>query len=422
VGLGQSALENLVMNPGFWKDKRVLVTGHTGFKGGWLCLWLQQLGAKVVGYSLEPPSRPSLFELAKVSEGMMSLHGDVRDLESMTTVMQKHRPEIVIHMAAQSLVRYSYGHPVETYATNVMGTVNVLEAARRSGGVRAILIVTSDKCYENREREQGYRENDPMGGHDPYSSSKGCAELVTAAYRNSYFKEPMDEHPKKNVPSPFMGEGQDGGELHRGFESSHPHPNPPPSRGRGLNQGFLDESGAPQRTVAIASARAGNVIGGGDWAEDRLLPDIVRAFTQRQPVAIRRADAVRPWQHVLEPLHGYMRLVEMLWNLGRACAEAWNFGPDESDAKPVSWIADRLASLWGEGAAWKRDSAPQAHEAGYLKLDSAKAKSRLGWRPALTLDQALEWSVAWYKAHRNREDMRRHTLDQIARYQSMVCL
>lgn len=356
------------MKPDFWRDKRVLVTGHTGFKGGWLCLWLQQMGAKVVGYSLDPPSKPSLFELGKVSQGMISLHGDVRDLPKLVATMQAHQSEIVIHMAAQSLVRYSYGNPVETYATNVMGTVNVLEAVRHAGGMRATLIVTSDKCYENREREQGYREDEPMGGYDPYSSSKGCAELVTAAYRNSYFNE-------KN---------------------------------------------ATRQGVAIASARAGNVIGGGDWAEDRLLPDIVRAFMRRQPVTIRRPDAIRPWQFVLEPLHGYLQLIELLWEQGGRYAEAWNFGPDEGDAKPVSWIADQLATLWGEGTSWSRDRATQPHEAGHLRLDCTKAKTRLDWHPKLSLSPSLEWTVAWYKAHQNKTDMRRFTLDQIARYQTMV--
>lgn len=352
----------------FWKGRRVLVTGHTGFKGGWLCLWLQQLGTKVIGFSLEPPSIPSLFELADVAQGMTSLHGDVRDLAKVVTAVQQHQPEIIIHMAAQSLVRHSYGHPVETYATNVMGTVNVLEAVRRIGGVRAVLIVTSDKCYENREREEGYREDEPMGGYDPYSSSKGCAELVTAAYRNSYF-------------------------------------NP--------------EHLAHQR-AAIASARAGNVIGGGDWAEDRLLPDIVRAFMLHQPVTIRRPNAIRPWQHVLEPLRGYLQLIELLWAHGGRYAEGWNFGPDEGDAKPVSWVADRLVELWGNGARWTRDGSAQPHEAAYLRLDCTKARTRLGWEPKLTLDPALEWALEWYKAHQGNSDMRQFTLGQIVRYQSLA--
>ncbi len=356
------------MKPGFWKGKRVLVTGHTGFKGGWLCLWLQQMGAKVVGYSLDPPSRPSLFDLARVSEGMISLHGDVCDLARVVAAVQEHRPEIIVHMAAQSLVRYSYGHSVETYATNVMGTVNVLEAVRYAGGTRAVLIVTSDKCYENREREKGYREDEPLGGHDPYSSSKGCAELVTAAYRNSYF------NPEQ----------------------------------------------AAQHGTAVASARAGNVIGGGDWAEDRLVPDIVRAFMQRQPVMIRCPDAVRPWQHVLEPLRGYLRLIELLWEHGGRYGEAWNFGPEEDDAKPVSWIADRLVTLWGEGARWTSDGSAQPYEAAYLKLDCTKAKARLDWQPGLSLGPALEWTLEWYKAHQGKADMRRFTLDQIGRYRVMV--
>lgn len=368
MGLGQGTLEGLVMNPAFWKNRRVLVTGHTGFKGGWLCLWLQQLGARVVGYSLQPPSKPSLFESALVADGMVSLFGDVGDFNLVSAAIQDHRPEVVIHMAAQSLVRYSYKNPVETYATNVMGTVNVLEAVRRSDSVRAALIVTSDKCYENQERPQGYREHEPMGGYDPYSSSKGCAELVTAAYRASYFNQ---------------------------ADTSRCH-------------------------MAVASARAGNVIGGGDWAEDRLVPDMVRAFMQRQPVLIRHPDAVRPWQHVLEPLRGYLQLVELLWEQGNGYAEAWNFGADEGDARPVSWIADRLAGLWGEGASWKRDNVSQPHEAHYLKLDCTKAKARLNWHPQVTLASVLEWSVAWYKAYLKKEDMRRCTLDQIARYQAAI--
>lgn len=368
MGLGQGALENLVITPAFWRDRKVLVTGHTGFKGAWLCLWLQQLGARVTGYSLEPPSEPNLFDSASVAEGMVSLNADVRDLPALQSAFQAYRPEIVIHMAAQSLVRYSYKNPVETYATNVMGTVNVLEAARQDDRVRVVLIVTSDKCYENRELARGYREEEPMGGYDPYSSSKGCAELATAAYRNSYF----------------------------------------------------NDADASRRGAAVASARAGNVIGGGDWAEDRLLPDIVRAFMQRQPVPIRRPDAVRPWQHVLEPLRGYLQLTERLWAQRDLYAGAWNFGPDADDAKPVSWIADRLAELWGEGAGWKRDSAPQLHEAACLRLDCAKAGTRLNWHPVLALAPALEWSVAWYKAHRNGEDMRRFSLDQVTRYQEMA--
>ncbi len=368
MGRRQSALENLVMNSSFWRGKRVLVTGHTGFKGGWLCLWLQQLGAKVIGYSLKPPSQPNLFESANVAEGMISLNDDVCDLTAVKAAVKNHRPEIVIHMAAQSLVRYSYNNPVETYATNIMGTVNVLEAVRHSDDVRVALIITSDKCYENRERLTGYGEHEPMGGYDPYSSSKGCAELVTAAYRKSYFS--------------------------------------------GDNASF--------RPVAVASARAGNVIGGGDWAQDRLLPDIVRAFLKGHPVLIRHPDAVRPWQHVLEPLQGYLQLIELMWKQGGHYAGAWNFGADEDDAKPVSWIVDHLVTLWGNGACWTRDTSPQPHEANYLKLDCSKAKTRLAWRPRLTLASALEWSTEWYKAYQKSENMRRFSISQVERYQEMA--
>ncbi len=356
------------MDPGFWLGKRVLVTGHTGFKGGWLCLWLQQIGAKVVGYSFQPPSDPNLFESANVAEQMVSLNGDVCDLTAVKATVRAHQPEIIVHMAAQSLVRYSYKNPVETYATNVMGTVNMLEAVRYSNSVRVALMVTSDKCYENKERLQGYNEDEPIGGYDPYSSSKGCAELVTAAYRNSYFSNKAD---------------------------------------------------ISRRVAAVASARAGNVIGGGDWAQDRLLPDIIRAFMQRQPVLLRHPDAIRPWQHVLEPLHGYLQLIEALWEQGTDYAEAWNFGSDDSDTKPVSWIADHVVALWGEEASWKRDSAPRPHEAHHLKLDCTKAKTRLGWHPKLTLASALEWSAAWYKAYQRKEDMRRFTLNQISHYQRL---
>ena len=353
------------MKPGFWKDKRVLVTGHTGFKGGWLCLWLQQLGATVVGYSLDPPSKPSLFEQGKVSQGMTSLHGDVRDLPKLVATMYEHQPEIVIHMAAQSLVRYSYHNPVETYATNVMGTVNVLEAVRQAGGTRAVLIVTSDKCYENRGRTQGYREDEPMGGYDPYSSSKGCAELVTTAYRNSYF----------------------------------------------------NEKDATRHGAAIASARAGNVIGGGDWATDRLIPDFLRAADAGETLKIRSPHAIRPWQHVLEPLCGYLMLAECLYLEGDKAAEPWNFGPVDEDVRPVRWIMERLAALRSD-VNWECDSAVQPHEAHYLKLDSSKACVRLGWRPRWQLGTALTKTIEWHEAWRRGKDMRAFTLAQIAGYQS----
>lgn len=349
----------------FFHGKKVLITGHTGFKGSWLALWLQTLGAKVVGYALPPPTNPSLFAAANVADGMTSLEGDIRDFSALAKVFEKYQPEIVIHMAAQALVRYSYANPVETYFTNVMGTVHVLEAARLAGSVRVIVNVTSDKCYENREWIWGYRENEAMGGHDPYSSSKGCAELVTAAYRNSYFN-----------PSTFNN----------------------------------------QHSTALASARAGNVIGGGDWAEDRLIPDILRAIVQGKPVQIRNPHAIRPWQHVLEPLSGYLILAQKLWEDGAAYSEAWNFGPNDEDAKPVSWIADHLTKAWGEGASWVLDGGNHPHEAHHLKLDCTKAKSRLNWQPRWHLEDALGAIVDWHRAHKADKDMRLVSLGQIQRY------
>jgi len=352
------------MSTEFWSGKRVLLTGHTGFKGSWLSLWLQSLGAQVAGYALAPPTSPSLFEAAKVAEGMDSTIGDIRDLEQLRAVFAGHRPEIVIHMAAQPLVRYSYIEPVETYSTNVMGTVNLLEAVRGTPGVRAVVNVTTDKCYENREWAWGYRENEAMGGYDPYSSSKGCAELVTAAYRNSYF------HPNK-----------------------------------------YQEHG-----VAIASARAGNVIGGGDWADDRLIPDIMRAITGSRAVHIRNPHAIRPWQHVLEPLSGYLLLAQKLYEEGPNYAEGWNFGPNDEDAKPVQWIVESLTRSWGEGASWVVDNGDHPHEAHYLKLDCSKAKARLDWHPRWHLDEALEKIVDWQRVCRDGQDMREVTLQQIAEY------
>jgi len=354
------------MSPAFWKGKRVLLTGHTGFKGSWLSLWLQSMGAQVVGYALAPPSTPSLFEVAKVGDDMTSVIGDIRDLEHLRCVFAEHQPEIVIHMAAQALVRYSYIEPVETYSTNVMGTVNLLEAVRATASVKAVVNVTSDKCYENREWEWGYRENEAMGGYDPYSSSKGCAELVTSAYRNSYF------HPEK-------------------FET---------------------------HGVAIASGRAGNVIGGGDWADDRLIPDIMRAIMQGKPVNIRSPHAIRPWQHVLEPLAGYLLLVQKLYEEGASYAEGWNFGPNEQDAKPVQWIVEKLTQAWGEGASWTLDGGNHPHEAHYLKLDCSKAKMRLDWAPRWHLEEALSAIIEWQRAYRDGKAMRALTLDQIQLYMS----
>jgi len=356
------------MNKAFWQDKRVLVTGHTGFKGSWLSLWLQKLGANVFGYALSPPTEPSLFEVAHVADGMVSIRGDVRDLEHLQATIARFRPEIIIHMAAQPLVRYSYENPVETYSTNVMGTVNLLEAVRRSEGVRVVVCITSDKCYENKEWLWGYRENERMGGRDPYSSSKGCAELAISAYRHSYFP-----------PEDFQHHG-----------------------------------------VALASTRAGNVIGGGDWAKDRLIPDIMTAIMEKRPVIIRNPHAIRPWQHVLEPLNGYLCLVEQLWIRGPELAQAWNFGPSSDDAQTVSWIVEYLTNLWGEGACWELDSAQHPHEDNYLKLDCSKARSLLGWAPKLRLSTALDWIVEWYRGHQQNRDMRALTEAQITRFEDIA--
>lgn len=356
----------MAVNPDFWSGRPVFVTGHTGFKGSWLALWLQKLGARVSGYSLAPPSNPNLFDVAGVAAGMVqSVTGDVRDPDALRAVLAAARPEVVFHLAAQSLVQRSYRDPVGTYATNVMGTVHLLEAVRACPGVKAVVIVTSDKCYENREWLWGYRENEPLGGYDPYSSSKGCAELVTAAYRSAFFA--ADE---------FARHG-----------------------------------------VGVASARAGNVIGGGDWAEDRLIPDVIRAFCAGRAVRIRNPRAVRPWQHVLEPLHGYLRLAEALSQEGAACAAAWNFGPDDADAQPVSWIVQNLVTRWGPPASWEIDANPHPHEANYLKLDSSKAMRLLGWKPALDVARTLDWVVDWYQSCRDGKDMRNLTLAQIGQFQ-----
>lgn len=351
-----------VVNPDvtFWRGRRVLLTGHTGFKGSWLALWLQSLGAEVHGLALPAPTDPALFDQAKVSAGMASSTlADIRDLAAVHGVFERSKPEILLHLAAQPLVRLSYEQPVETFATNVMGTVHVLEAARQCDSLRAIVNVTTDKCYENREWVWGYRENEAMGGHDPYSASKGCAELVTAAYRRSFL-----------------------------------------SQGR----------------VALASARAGNVIGGGDWAADRLVPDILRAFERKEPVLIRNPHAIRPWQHVLEPLSGYLVLAERLFTQGQSHAEAWNFGPRDDDVQPVQWIVERLVSEWGQGASWKLNLGDHPHEANYLKLDIAKARQGLGWQPRWTLAQALSRIVEWQQAWLAGQDMQALCLHQIEQY------
>jgi CDP-glucose 4,6-dehydratase len=367
VELRQGALEDLEMSlsAAFWHGRRVFLTGHTGFKGSWLSLWLIQLGAEVHGYALSPPTEPSLFELAGVAAGLASHRiADIRDVDSLKSAVAAARPEIVIHMAAQPLVRESYLDPIGTYATNVMGTVNLFEAIRPVDTVRAVLVVTTDKCYENQGWNWGYRETDTLGGYDPYSNSKACSELVVSAFRSSFFN--------------------------------------PADHGR--------------HGVAIGTGRAGNVIGGGDWAKDRLIPDLVRAFVRNEVPLIRSPHAVRPWQHVLEPLSGYLLLCERLWQDGVAVGEGWNFGPQQEDAKPVSWIADRLVELWGGDAAWQLDAQPSPHEASYLYLDTAKAAARLDYRPRWRLDDALSSIVDWYRAHCDGADLRRVTLDQIAEF------
>jgi CDP-glucose 4,6-dehydratase len=353
------------MSPEFWNGKRVLVTGHTGFKGSWLSLCLRSMGAKVTGYSLDCPSEPCLYELAGVSADVTDVKGDVRDLGALQSCIEAGHCEIVIHMAAQSLVRRSYHNPLETYSTNVMGTANVLEAVRAAGGVRVVIIVTSDKCYENLEQDAGYRETDRMGGYDPYSSSKGCAELLTTAWRNSYFN-PVD---------------------------------------------------LPRHGVALASARAGNVIGGGDWAEDRIIPDIMNAYHEMRPVRLRNPDAVRPWQFVMEPLNGYLALAEHLWGGAERYSRAWNFGPDAGDFRPVAWLADALAVRWGAGAGWEHDGDEHPHEARLLHLDCTAAHRQLGWQPVLDIETTMDWIVEWYRAFFEGADVRAVTLDQVRRYQ-----
>lgn len=353
------------MNTTFWNGRRVYLTGHTGFKGSWMSLWLQSLQAEVRGVSLPPPTEPSLFDLASVSTGMSDIRCDIRDAKQVRDSLCEFAPEVVIHMAAQALVRPSYLDPINTYAANVMGTVHVLDAVRKCPSVRAVLVITSDKCYENREFDQGYTEADPMGGYDPYSSSKGCAELVTAAYRRSYF------HPERH--------GDHG--------------------------------------VAVASVRAGNVIGGGDWAVDRLVPDAMRAYLAEQPFVVRFPEAIRPWQHVLEPLSGYLQLLELLCGDGRQYAKAWNFGPDPEAEQPVRYLAEKMTSLWGRNAKWEERADPTApHEAHYLKLDTTKVRREVGWRPRFRLDDALAYTVAWYQAFGAGKDMKEFTIRQIADY------
>lgn len=340
----------------FWKNKRVFITGHTGFKGSWLSLWLQSLGAEVTGYALKPATVPSLFDLAAVGDNMRSHIADVRDASALIQAVMECKPDIVFHMAAQPLVRYSYAYPVETYATNVMGTVHLFEAVKAMDTIKVVVNITTDKCYENKDDGRDFVEQDKLGGHDPYSSSKACAELVSSAYRDSYFRD---------------------------------------------------------AGVGLATARAGNVIGGGDWSLDRLIPDIIRGCLGKKPVMIRNPGALRPWQHVLDPLHGYMQLAKYLFNDPARYSESWNFGPCIDDIKPVGWIADYITQQWGGQNSWLQDAALHPHEAASLKLDCAKAASRLGWQPLLNLQQGLDETMAWYRAHTANKDMREVTMNQI---------
>ena len=353
------------MDRKFWAGKRVFITGHTGFKGSWLAVWLQDMGAEVHGYALEPSTDPALFSATAAADDMASsVYADILDDVALTAAVKAAHPEVVFHLAAQSLVRRSYAAPVETYAVNVMGTVHLLEALRTVSGLRAVANITTDKCYENQEWVWGYRENDVLGGYDPYSSSKTCSEMVSAAYRRSFF-----------------------------------------------------DNGAG---VGLATARAGNVIGGGDWAEDRLIPDMVRAWRMRREVRIRNPKAVRPWQHVLEALRGYLMLVERMFDDPRRFSAAWNFGPEYGDARPVEWMVSRFAESLG-GGQWQADAQSGApHEAGLLRLDCSKAHEMLAWRPALRVKEGVDWTAAWYRAFDEGADMRRYTLNQIRTYEARV--
>ncbi len=353
-----------MIEPSFWKNKKVFITGHTGFKGGWLSLWLNSLGAKVSGYSLEPPTDHNFFSIIKVEEILIqNTIGDIRNLDTLCNSLSNAQPEIVINLAAQSLVRESYLNPVETYSTNIIGTVNVLEAVRKVSSVKAVLNITSDKCYHNNEWTWGYRENEPMGGHDPYSSSKGCAELISSAYRDS----------------------------------------------------FLQQEG-----ISLATARAGNVIGGGDWAKDRIVPDAIRSFMKSEPLILRNPKAIRPWQHVLEPLSGYIMLCQNLVNSPEDYSGSWNFGPSNTDNRPVSGVADLMAENWKDGAYWEIDKGVNPHESVHLRLDCTKANTFLNWSPLWNLEEAIYETVSWYKSWNNQENMYDITLNQIKDYQSKL--
>jgi CDP-glucose 4,6-dehydratase len=353
-------------SPEFWHGKRVLVTGHTGFKGAWLSLWLHRLGALPFGFALAPDTDPNLSVLAGLDQRFQSVRGDIRDCAAVHDATVRFAPDIIFHMAAQPLVRHSYGEPVWTFETNVMGTINILEAVRGTSSVRVAVVVTSDKCYENKEWLWAYREDDALGGHDPYSASKACAEIAVAAWRRSFLSKPGSDRP-----------------------------------------------------VSVSSVRAGNVIGGGDWAADRLIPDCVRAFGAERAVTIRNPSATRPWQHVLEPLCGYLLVAECLWRDGAAVAEAWNFGPGPDDVMPVSWVVSEAVAQWGDNAHWVPAGGDHFHEAGILAVDAAKARARLGWKPRLRLKDALGWTIEWYKRQRGGEPAYRLVVEQIDRYNGL---
>lgn len=358
-------MENLVNH---WSGRRVFLTGHTGFKGSWLAIWLAKRRAIVRGFSLAPETDPNLFSLAAVAEMLNHVQGDIRNYDHLASSLTEFAPEVVFHLAAQPLVRQSYADPLGTYATNILGTANVLESVRRTPSVRAVICVTTDKCYENKEWIWPYRETDRLGGHDPYSSSKACAEIVAAAYRSSFFE---------------AGKAAEG-------------------------------------RIRLATARAGNVIGGGDWSQDRLIPDLVRGFCSGQPVRIRRPHSVRPWQHVLEPLCGYITLGEFLLQNDLDCASAFNFGPEDGEVWSVEQIANHLCTAWGEGGVWVRDPEEGVHEASMLRLDSSKARAQLGWRPRLNTRDSIQWTLDWYQRWHRGENMRDFTLRQIEQYEELA--
>ena len=355
------------MNQLFWKNKNILLTGHTGFKGSWLSLWLQKLDVNLVGFSKSIPTKPSLFELADVENGMTSIMGNVCDYEKIEELIKEYKPEIVIHMAAQAILRESYKNPIETYATNVMGTVNLLESIRKTGNIRVILNVTTDKCYEPNALSTGYQETDRLGGYDPYSNSKACSELITSSFRNSFFN-PKEHH------------------IHQ---------------------------------LAIASCRAGNVIGGGDWGKDRLIPDIMRGILNDEIIKIRNPNSIRPWQYVLDPLNGYLTLVEKLWSSGPEFSEGWNFGPSENNEKSVRWIIEKIAELWEHEIKWNVNNDSNLYEEDYLRLNCSKSNTRLSWIPKMNLEQGLSWTTEWYRQYKQNNDMRDITEQQIDKFQKL---